>query len=108
MPRNQSNDFLDHAWDLQDRFEFRVSRWIRRIGPGFIVGLFGFSLIAEGFIGILYYQLCDRGIKYLINGDPSTSDPGPPLFLNPVMIVVWGFMIILILLLEKRAKLTHK
>jgi len=75
---------------------------------GFIVGLFGFSLIAEGFIGIMYYQFLDRGIKYLILGDPSTNDPGPPLYLNPVMIVVWGLMIVLILLLMERSKLTRK
>lgn len=78
------------------------------MGAGFIVGLFGVSLIAEGFFGILYYQLLDRGVKYLVIGDPFTGDPGPPLYLNPVMIIVWGLLIVLILLLEKRKKVTHK
>ena len=96
---------INRAWDLQNYLEARGRRWIHKMGLGFIVGLFGFSLIAEGFIGIIYYQFCDKGIRYLINGDKYGN---VPLYFNPVMIIIWGFMIVLILLLKKREQLTHK
>lgn len=92
---------LDRAWELQTTIEARGRRWIHKMGLGFIVGLFGFSFIAMGFVGIIYFHFFDRGIAYLING-PSG------IFFNPIYHVIWGFMIVLILLLIKRSELTHK
>jgi hypothetical protein len=102
------NRLIKRSWDLQTTIEERGRRWIRKTGLGFIVLLFGFSLIAEGFIGVLYYQLLDRGIKYLIVGDPSMNDGGPPLYVNPIMVLVFGLMVVLILLLEKRSEMKLK
>jgi hypothetical protein len=95
----------NRGWEIQTSLEEKGRRWVRRIGAGFIVGLFGFSLIAYGFLGVVYYQMFDRGIPYLINGGKYSC---LPIYMNPLLFLVLGFMIVLFLLLEKQAELTHK
>ncbi len=74
------------------------------MGSGFIVGLFGFSLIAYGFAGTVYYQMLDKGIVYLINGGKYTN---LPLYLNPLLYLILGLLIVLILLLSNLSKVNN-
>jgi hypothetical protein len=101
------NKFFDRAWDLQATIEARGRRWIRKMGPGFLVGLVGFSLIACGFFGVVYYQTCDRGIVYLIKGDKD-GDTDVPTYVNPIMILLYGFIVVFLVLLKKWSELTRK
>ncbi len=96
---------IESARDLQHKIDDRGRRWIRRIGPGFIAGLFGFSLIAWGFLGVVYFEMFDRGVVYLINGGKYEA---LPVYFNPLLHLIIGFLIVLILLLGKRAELTKK
>lgn len=106
------NNLISQAWDLQYNLEAHGRQWIHRIGVGFIAGLFGFSLISLGFLGVVYYQFFDRGLVFLLVGSKDMfgfSKVSVPLFFNPVMHLVWGFMVVLFLLLVKKAELsTHK
>jgi len=89
---------LNKAREKQDIIESRGRRFIQKTGPGFIVGLFSFSLIACGTVGVIYYHFFDKGIKYLITGGKYDA---VPIYANPLFIILFGFMILIFLLMEK-------
>ena len=101
MTFNKSSGLINRAWFLQVRITLRYEHWIFWVGRRFVAGLFGVSLFVLFIANIIYYYMeSGLGLVELFKWFIETNKI--PLFLNPIMILFYTFIVFLLLFISKK------